>query len=699
MYKRISLVIAAIFCLFFSARAQTDSTHYDLGRISVKKSFTQSVTIKGSDLEKYPFANLADAINVWLSGTLTNSGSVVYVVDGNIINDVNAYSIYDIDEITLVQNALTTVSGGGARQTLLIKTRTGGPGKHGIDAAGQTSQVNLRDPNNTAGTKSQVNVYNQYYLGGYSNSENSHLNASADYQRDVFPVLTSPFFQVANPLHYNRLKFNVYADTKLGQGSTLSARINYVPQVSSSQFMLTTGDPNVLTRESSISRESQHLFNAAIGLKSEIAPGFTNTLSAAYNHYNYFGDGVVTYNFSNNGVPGGSGYNAETATDRASNLLIRDNLSYQKQLGDFNIEPAVNFSYRLLHDTSGFANYSLQNTAENPPAYNVSGSSYYYHYKLFLLTPSLNIAYKDIFNIQAGFAGILNPDKDFTLNYHLQRLSPFFSASVDIAKLASISSISLRLFGSAARQNQVLADDNSTLIGYGLPASSIPSLFPSTGYNSGGATLVSNYDPYKEYNNYQAGLVLGLSKKFTLNYSFAYGYYKTLAAVVIPQGANGSVTGLIYLDDKIISNRIGLTYDYNSGAFSWKPGFNIAESSLQLIQQPLINTEYLDKGHRYTGGFTNRFGYKNFFAGLDVLYQFGERPFALIATPINEPGNLADIGNNSFSLQSLYAGTRIRVSHLKYAEVFINSRNLLQNKSSDITDNRRFLGLGFKLGL
>jgi hypothetical protein len=31
--------------------------------------------------------------------------------------------------------------------------------------------------------------------------------------------------------------------------------------------------------------------------------------------------------------------------------------------------------------------------------------------------------------------------------------------------------------------------------------------------------------------------------------------------------------------------------------------------------------------------------------------------------------------------------------------VFANGRNILQNNSSVITDNRRFYGLGFKLGL
>jgi len=111
------------------------------------------------------------------------------------------------------------------------------------------------------------------------------------------------------------------------------------------------------------------------------------------------------------------------------------------------------------------------------------------------------------------------------------------------------------------------------------------------------------------------------------------------------------------------------------------------------------NSKYLGAGHRWSGGFTNRFTYKTFFAGLDVLYQAGERPYSLLGTVAGTANYVAPSNNNSFSLQNLYAGKQIRIPHLKYAEAFLNGRNILQNKSSDITDNRRFFGAGFKVGL
>src|SRR5687767_3978941 len=91
------LVLALLFCTSYSFLvAQTDADWLDLGRIKLKKEFTQTVTIKGKDLEQMPFSNLADAIGVWLYGLATNNETVVYVIDGNLITDVNVYSVYDI---------------------------------------------------------------------------------------------------------------------------------------------------------------------------------------------------------------------------------------------------------------------------------------------------------------------------------------------------------------------------------------------------------------------------------------------------------------------------------------------------------------------------------------------------------------------------------------------------------------------------
>jgi len=300
MLKKTLTLTALIISLFTAANAQTDTSHYDLGRISVKKDFTQSVTVKGSDLERYQFSDLADAINVWFNGTYSNASTLVYVIDGNIIADVNAYSIYDIDEITLVQNALSQVSGVSPdQQMVLIKLKTNRPGKQGVEAAGQTSVINLRNPANNPISKTTSSFYDQYYVSGYKNFDKVHLGLSADYQRDVFPGLSiqnssvgtgTPninTFSSFNPPNSNRFKINGFADATLWKGSTINIGVNYVPQVNSytADFTSTNAySPGYIASVNDMGKLSQHLFNTNLALKTSIVKGLSNTLSAAYSH-------------------------------------------------------------------------------------------------------------------------------------------------------------------------------------------------------------------------------------------------------------------------------------------------------------------------------------------------------------------------------------------------------------------------------
>ncbi len=70
-------------------------------------------------------------------GVLTNNATLAYVIDGSFVQDVNAYPIQDIEEITLVQNALGQANGAiGAQQLILIKTRRNCQVETGIVVAG-----------------------------------------------------------------------------------------------------------------------------------------------------------------------------------------------------------------------------------------------------------------------------------------------------------------------------------------------------------------------------------------------------------------------------------------------------------------------------------------------------------------------------------------------------------------------------------
>jgi len=697
------LLIAGIASLlvFNTAKAQTDSTHYDLGRISVNKNFTQSITVKASDIERYPFSNISDAINVFFNGTFThsstNSTSVVYVIDGNIVSDVNAYSIQDVDEITLVQSALGQVSGGApAQQMILIKTRRRGPGSQGIIASGQTSLVNARNNHNYSGADKPTGAYEQAYAGAYKNYTNADIGISADYLHDAYPQVLPNMYTYTNPFHFNRVKLNAYADARLWHGTSLSFGANYAPQVTNEAFLFNESTTNSQLQFTSRSHASQHIFNTNVTLNSHIVAGLTNIFSGGYNNYHY-NEGDTYHDYF---TEPGAGYSYTTHTNisayqQANTWLLKDNLAYHQQIGDWNIDPSVNFTYRHLKDTLNYQQLIYLDSLSNPGQANAAYSKAIF--KLSLLTPSLNIYYKNLFDIQGGFVAILNKE-NIGPNYPVQYVLPFLSASLNISEMAKLQVIKLSVFGSASRQNVFLNDPYVTLSGFelqGFSNATVPQ------FNQSVSIGFSNYNLYQAYNNYQAGFVLGLGKHFSVDYNFRKNYYATLVEFAIPAGVNGAQMEEFYEKTSAVAHRIGLSYIIRSGNLNWVTGLSATESKLQLANSAISPSanQYLDKGHRWTGGFTNRFAYHDYFAGLDILYQAGQRPYSLENWQPVDPNYVSPSNTNSFSLQNFYAGTRVKVNHLKYAEIYLNTRNILQNKSSDITDERRFYGLGFKLNL
>ena len=166
----------------------------------------------------------------------------------------------------------------------------------------------------------------------------------------------------------------------------------------------------------------------------------------------------------------------------------------------------------------------------------------------------------------------------------------------------------------------------------------------------------ANYNPLKQLNNYQAGVILGFFKNFSITYNYQNTYTASLAEVKTVDAPFILFNYVNYYVNESI-NRIGLNYNLTSKNLTWRTALNISDVELNIAHDPnfaaYYSAGYLSKGHQYSGGFTNRFEHKTIFAGLDLLYRLGERPIGLInvtqTTPISQPHI------NSLSLQSLYA--------------------------------------------
>jgi hypothetical protein len=737
MFKSLIILTAIFICFSTLTFAQNDTSSYDLGRISVKKEFTQSITIKGSDLEHYQFTNLADAINVWLYGTYSNASSLIYVVDGSIITDVNAYSIYDIEEITLVQNALALTGGSNAdQQMVLIKLKTSDPGKQGLEINGQTSLINFRKPINSYYETSTTSLYNQFYIRGYKNYKNLSLGISVDYQRDAFPTVNGNYNDLQNAnetnnsnasSNLNRIKLNAYLKANLGSGNTFNLRINYLPQTyneeQNSAFINNTTliyPPYLASSSTNFSDKiNEHVFNLNLSLNTKFNNELSNTFTISENHFNYTED--FFYNTTAVYYDQDSSFTTIAKyTGSLNNLLIKDNLNYHKSWKNLNLDAAVNFSYRNFTDSTLFntvsTNYltnftsSFYNQSNNQTSY--GGNNI--HFQLYFITPTISFYHKGRFNIQMGFVNLLNSDKDFISNNNVDKLFPFVTATLYAGKLLGINNDEFKIFGSFSRQSQLLADYYTNLVDFNAPNTSPANtnfqLGSSDGFKNNMYSSTTN--PYNSYNNFQIGAELKVGQNLILDYSFEDRYYKTLGSVLDylnnAYGYNSYQTPYFF-DDKIITNRIGLNYTLKSNKINWRMGFNVSQTQLQIKMHDDINNtnnftdQYyvnnLSEGYRWSGGFTNRLNYKTFFAGLDLLYQIGNRNYNLYNLNLTLDTRTVPLDNNSFSLQNLYVGERLKISKLNYAEVYINGRNILQNSSSNITDNRRYFGAGFKVAL
>lgn len=696
-YSLLSLSICSVVLLFtVKVLAQTDTDLLDLGRMQVHKKFTQHISIKGEDLEKFPAANLSEALNVWLYGTFSNKNTLVYVVDGNITTDVNVYSVYNIEEVVFIQNAAVQLNGAVQNaQMAYIKTRRNRPGMSGMTLAAQTNMVERRllspldKQAEEAGNdkSSDLSLFHRYYLSAYKNTNRSKFGISAAYMRDVFPVIESKNMGTVKEPGLGRLNFNGYANTEIGKSSSLDVYINYAPQRIKGEQNLNTDYSDTFYT----SKLKTGLVNSGMKLESNFSRALSNTLNFEYGNYNQDDHERSTSVFKN-AVNNAYSTSDESLQQTANNFLLRDNLVYSKSFSGLTIEPSLNFSfrYRNWHYRDSLAQFNY--TDEINLGYSYRWSIQKAYARVYLLTPSINFYYKDIFNIQGGLVVNLSESG----GEEIERRHPFVTSSLYIVRLIDRNSkTGLRLFGSYAQTGSFADDPN-------LAANLDDDFYTSDPYMplvSGGWRLPSSDPDEKNNKSIQAGVDLSLLKRLNLSYSYnqidfnlaiyvsnpySPGYYSIIRAKGKMKSHAIRISGSLVTNDKVTWNASA------SVASLFDKIVKVEGSNFGLTNNSHVSLNGITDRRVWSGGWTNRFALNNFTAEVDVLAKF--------RGTINNGDYSSDI-YNSVILQNLSFGYRIPSSKLKGLEVYLNSRNLLGNKKQNITDGRRYFGLGFKAGL
>ena len=682
------LTIITLTCSTSAVVAQDDSSRLDAGFVTLKREFTQVVSIKGSDLEKMPFTNLSDAIAAWLYGAYTIPVTLQYVVDGNPVADVNAYSIYDIEEVVLVQHAAALIATApGQSEILLIRTKRGrGPG--GITAAAQTGLVTASGGN---GFSTDPRLFHNYYAGGYRNLGKFSVGVSANYIRDVVPYTTAGE-KMVTPENWQRWRLNGYVDWRLDTHNCVELTINYTPQQLNGQQDSTVGLPDSYW---SMEKGHQHFVLPHLDWRSEFGKGFTNDLQGTYLHSNLTSADALAFQLA-----GVEQEQLISLTTKSYHLWIQDHFAYSAKLGGgWILEPSLNLSFEHFNDeqiqlvASGAA--FIPSLSLNPNDY--SSQSYLQgegaKMNVIVVVPALNLSYKGALDIQGG---TLIHTGSTSLTGNARQVYPYGGLTVDVLRLADEhAKNSLKLFVSAVSRT---APSNNT---YTIADFSNGPVYysPYPSYNVTGTSAGPTYGPPAgyvyptppAYPAWEAGVSYRRwGGRLELAYTFERRVTTTYGVVQLSNG--WETVNYVEWHSSLhhADVRIGVL---DAPGVSWKTGLNV--TLLRSAANPNgafeVVTPYTGdvapQPWSWTGGWVNRVQVKDFSAGIDLLYHFGET---------DSTGSGAT-KLNSVILPNVYLGYRIRLSKGKSVEVFLQSRGMISSRNSDLLDVRQYYTLGGKL--
>ena len=682
--KNTALLLAALL-LVLSGWSQKDSSRIDIGWLSLDKGLTQTVSIKGEDLEKMPFVNLSDAIAAWLYGAYTKPGMLAYVVDGNPVTDVNIYPIFDIEEVVLVEQAAGGAAYGRSQQELVVITTKRGKGKQGVRVAGQAGLVN-GDGN---GVKTYTNIYHQYYAGAYRNFDKLSVGVSADWIRDVAPQSKVDGEDITTPDNLQRWRLNGYLEWRPGKGNVVELKVGYAPQrMALSEGYGQAGGPSSDTYSYYL---HQHLLVPELRWTSLLAKGFTNELSGVYlrgkqqsGGYNYeFVDQQV------NGVTTEVGQANTTVMDsKQEQWLVRDRLSYDVAAGAWRIRPALNFSYQHIVEGAGDHSVTVQTTGQGAglPLLNYSDTTGRKGDLLFL-TPAVDFSLGRVLDIQIGAQVNIGHGRD----PGSRAVFPFAGFGLDLLHLngGAVGGASLKLFGAYTQRTQVFVDDYSQVdFTQAGGAYSLADIYhPAIGFASGTYVPIP-LKPLPVYWTWSGGLAyVSADGRLSAQYSFERRNFSVVSSPSNPPYV------LTYPEWRSNLHHVDLRVKVlGGGAVSWQTGVNLTllRSSLHdtlLEPQPAVG-DVSPNPISWTGGWVNRLHMGRFTAGLDLLYHFGE-------TTTSYPGTGPTVIKlNSAMLPNVYAGYGWKLVGGRAVELFVASRGLARSKTSDLLDDRRYYTLG-----
>lgn len=658
---RKAMLIAALVVCSRVLQAQQDSSSLELGYFTLNKTFTQQLSIKGSDLEMMPFTNLSDAIRMWLYGGYSVPAGLQYVVDGNPVADVNAYSVHEIDEVILVQSAAATMATApGQQQLVIIRTKRGrGPG--GVCLSAQTGLA-TSDKKQYSSTTA---LFHNYFAGAYRNLDKISLGVSGNFIRDVVPYA---FFdeKILTPYNLPRWRLNGYFDWRPNDHHRIEVTMNYTPEKWKGQLDST----QPATGYADFEEGHQHFLLPHLDWRASWGDGWTNDVQGTYLHstsaeydarFFYFDPNSSSWFVRNN---------------RSYQLWFRDRIAYETNLGKWQMRSAVNLSWQQFrNEESIFEAGGL-----------VSEATAQAKSSVWLVTPTVGLSYKNILDIEGG--AIMHPGGKTSLTGNGQQIYPFAAAAVDLLRLSGKPGTnSLKIFGSVASRMQSIS--NEYMIEDFSNGIDMSFILPSVSYTAVSVGLPGGflYSRPPVYWTWEGGAAYtGLGGRVQVSFNYESRIFSPIGfdlSGLQAEGYGKYHSSLEHLDLRLkILDRPGVT---------WRTGLNITAMRFRLVGQNFAGTITPPIGDAgpdptsWTGGWVNRLKVKDLSLGLDLLYRF----------------NYPDI----YGLQTEATTSNVYVAYLfhlpakRSVQVFAETRGLFVNWFSDLANASQYYTVGANICL
>ncbi|MBN8860933.1 MAG: hypothetical protein J0H29_21255 [Sphingobacteriales bacterium] len=678
--------IFAFLLLAQAASAQSDSGYLDIGRLQLRKEFTQVTTIKAADIARMPFLSLSEVIRSWANGALTQKDQMVYVVDGITVADIDAYNIQDIEDITIIRNALVNQNGAGNLQLLaLVRTKQWKEGSRHITFSAQGAALYRKVVTKISSHDQQTeNVFSgnfqQYALTARGGNERISYGGSVGFIHDALPRRNSKDSLYDKKIPgIDRVKLNLWGRFAINKNNVLSAYLNYVPQTERSQGYEIQDDRNI----DDLQKNKQYLINPYISLETR-ASDFLNKFTFSYTNGRALDSTLRRTEYYNGNIR-----NARVKDSlRAESIIFSDNLSFIKKAGNWQIEPSLNISFQKAFYKVTSA---MSDAYEQSPLYgSYSWSMQRETGKLLTATPSVTLSYASLFLLQGGI--LLDGSKIIDSMYRNTRSYPFVNGTVNVAKLLSPEAhFGWKIFGSYSERfsgydgvYQLNDFNHSPVLPQGLQPSIYVIGFPS-------AITPAN----KIATQWQTGSNLSfLEEKIRINYNYLNTEQIQLIAIAVFPG-----TGMGYriISGEYLRKQHHFSIDadiLHTDNLKWNSGLfvNIVKNDSRYDNIPspdlLVYTEQPS-----TGGLINRVQYKNFYAGVDMVFLLNheERSMSM--------GQVLVEKYNTLQLANLFLAYGFNTRRLD-GELFLSSRNLIDSATYPVSpDNKKYFGGGIKVAL